>query len=156
VDDKKRRENVINTLEKLLSYGALPVINENDTVATEELEGENFGDNDTLSAIVATLAKADALVIMSDIDGLYDINPRENANAKLIPVVREIDDAIEHAASGTGSKRGTGGMRTKIQAAKIATSAGINMAIISGEDPDTLYKLFDGESVGTTFLAKPN
>ncbi len=154
VDDAPRRKNVENTLERLLTLGALPIINENDTVATDELEGENFGDNDTLSAIVAKLANADALVIISDIDGLYDINPRENKDAKLIPVVHNIDAEIEAAASGTGSKRGTGGMRTKIQAAKIATEAGIHMAIISGEKPDALYELFDGEDVGTVFVAK--
>lgn len=151
VDDEDRRRNVVNTFERLIGFGALPVVNENDTVSVDELEGENFGDNDALSAIVAKLVHADALVIMSDIEGLYDDNPRKNPNAKLIPVVREIDAEIEAHASGTGSRRGTGGMITKIHAAKIATSAGIDMAIISGENPYTLYKLFDGEATGTYF-----
>jgi glutamate 5-kinase len=151
VNDGPRRQNVVNTLERLLSLNALPIVNENDTVATDELEGENFGDNDTLSAIVAHLANADALVIMSDISGLYDVDPRENEHAKLIHFVEEIDEKIEAMASGSGSKRGTGGMYTKIQAAKLAQEAGVTMAIISGEDPHTLYRLFDGEIVGTVF-----
>jgi glutamate 5-kinase len=154
VDDGPRRQNVVNTLERLLHLNALPIVNENDTVATDELEGENFGDNDTLSAIVADLAAADALVIMSDIDGLYDVDPRENKDARLIHCVTEIDERIEAMASGSGSKRGTGGMRTKIQAARIAQEAGVTMAIISGEDPDTLYRLFAGETVGTVFCRR--
>jgi glutamate 5-kinase len=151
VGDELRRGNVVNTLERLLTMGALPIVNENDTVATDELEGENFGDNDTLSAIVAQLARADALVIMSDIDGLYDRNPRENPEARLIPLVTSIDARIEAAASGTGSKRGTGGMRTKLLAARLALDAGIDMAIISGEKPDSLYRLFEGKAAGTVF-----
>lgn len=151
VSDEERRRNVVNTFERLLQMGVVPVVNENDTVSVEELV---FGDNDTLSAIVAELVDADALVIMSDIDGLFDKNPRTHPDARLIPVVGEIDETIEAYASGTGSKRGTGGMITKIHAAKIATDAGIDMAIISGENPYTLYKLFDGEEVGTHFLKK--
>lgn len=151
VRDNERRQHVVNTFERLLKLGALPIVNENDTVAVEEIE---FGDNDTLSAIVAELVDADALVIMSDIDGLFDGNPRENPDAKLIPVVGEIDGAIETYASGTGSKRGTGGMITKIHAADIATKAGIDMAIINGENPYNLYKLFDGEAVGTHFTRR--
>lgn len=154
IEDEARRTNVVNTFERLLSLKAVPIVNENDTVAVDELEGDNFGDNDTLSAIVATLVHADALVIMSDIDGLFDDNPRKNPNAKLIPVVTEIDAEIEAHASGSGSNRGTGGMVTKIHAAKIATAAGIDMAVISGENPHTLYKLFDGEQVGTHFVGK--
>lgn len=151
VESAERRTHVTNTFEQLLTRNVIPVVNENDTVAVEEIE---FGDNDTLSAIVAELVRADALVIMSDIEGLYDENPRKNPDAKLIPVVPEIDGAIETMASGTGSRRGTGGMITKIHAAKIATRAGIDMAIISGENPYNLYKLFDGEPVGTHFLRK--
>lgn len=154
IDDENRRKNVVNTFERLLSLKAVPIVNENDTVAVDELEGENIGDNDTLSAIVATLVHADALVIMSDIDGLFDDNPRKNPDAKLIPVVTEIDSEIEAHASGTGSNRGTGGMVTKIHAAKIATEAGIDMAVISGVNPHTLYKLFDGKQVGTHFVRK--
>lgn len=152
VDDEPRRQNVVKTFERLLTMGVIPVVNENDTVAVDELEGENIGDNDTLSAIVAQLVHADALVIMSDIDGLFDANPRTDPGAKLIPVVTEINAEIEAHARGSGSKRGTGGMTTKIQAARIAVTAGIDMAIISGENPYTLYKLFDGEAVGTHFV----
>ncbi|MDR2932820.1 MAG: glutamate 5-kinase [Oscillospiraceae bacterium] len=152
VDDAFRRRNVVNTFNRLLSLGAIPIINENDTVAVDELEGDKFGDNDTLSAIVAELVDADALVIMSDIEGLFDSNPRANSDAKLIPVVTHIDDYIESIASGTGSNRGTGGMTTKISAARIAEAAGIDMAIVSGENPENLYRLFDGDAVGTAFL----
>lgn len=154
VSDEIRRSHVVNTFERLLTMGAIPVVNENDTVAVDELEGENFGDNDTLSAIVAQLVHADALVIMSDIEGLFDANPRTDPDARLIPEVKEITAEIEAYARGSGSKRGTGGMTTKIQAAKIAVGSGIDMAIISGEDPYTLYKLFDGEPVGTHFVKK--
>jgi len=149
VESAERRTNVINTFEQLLGMNVIPVVNENDTVSVEEIE---FGDNDTLSAVVAKLVNADALVIMSDIEGLYDGNPRESENAKLIPVVIKIDKKIETMASGTGSRRGTGGMITKIQAAKIATAAGIDVSIVSGENPYTLYKLFDGENIGTHFV----
>lgn len=154
VRDDERRQNVVNTFERLLLLGALPIVNENDTVAVDELEGDRIGDNDTLSAVVAEIVNADVLVIMSDIDGLFDGNPRENPEARLIPVVDEIDDTIETYASGTGSKRGTGGMTTKIHAAEIATKAGIDMAIVNGENPHNLYKLFDGEAVGTHFTRR--
>lgn len=150
VNDDDRRQNVVNTFRRLLEMGAIPIVNENDTVAVEEIE---FGDNDTLSAIVAGLVQADVLVLMSDIDGLYDANPRDNPTAKLIPRVKAIDASIHSIASGAGSSRGTGGMITKIHAAEIATAAGIDMAIINGADPDTLYRLFDGEVVGTHFVA---
>ena len=154
VNDSLRRQNVVNTFEKLLSMGVIPVVNENDTVSVDELEGENLGDNDSLSAIVAELAGADVLVLISDIAGLYTQNPRENPHAQLIPVVDKIDDYILSIASGSGSSRGTGGMTTKVQAAVIATAAGIDMAIISGEAPGLLYDLFDGEPVGTHFVAR--
>ena len=151
VDDNIRRNNVINTFERLLELGSIPVVNENDTVSTEEIE---IGDNDTLSAIVATLVHADALVIMSDIDGLFDGDPRTNPGAKLVPVVHDITDEIVGSASGAGSRRGTGGMITKINAAKIAGAAGIDMAILNGSYPERLYQLFDGECLGTHFVAK--
>jgi glutamate 5-kinase len=151
VDDERHRGNVINTFSRLLEYRAIPIINENDTVSVDELEGDSFGDNDTLSAIVARLVEADGLVIMSDIDGLFDDNPRKNPDAKLIPVVERIDAYIESIALGTGSSRGTGGMATKIQAAKLVEAAGIDMAIINGEKPELLYDLIDGKSVGTYF-----
>lgn len=151
VSDDSRRLNVVNTIDRLLELGTVPIVNENDTVAVDELEGENIGDNDTLSAIVAELAGADALIIMSDIDGLFDDNPRKNPNARLIPAVSAIDESVEAIAKGSGSNRGTGGMFTKIQAAKIALAAGIDMAIINGASPENLYRLLDGEPVGTYF-----
>ena len=151
VDDDLKRRNVVNTFQRLLQHGAIPIINENDTVSVEELEGGNIGDNDTLSAIVAQLTEADALVIMSDFEGLFDDNPRTNPNAKLIPRVEHIDDYIESVATGSGSSRGTGGMSTKIQAARLMEAAHIDMAIVSGSNPDCLYDLFDGKAVGTHF-----
>lgn len=152
VDDLPRRENAVNTFQKLLELGVIPIINENDSVAVEELEGHNYGDNDTLSAVVAGLADADALIIVSDIDGLYDKNPRQHPDANLIPLVTVIDSRIRAMASGTGSSRGTGGMTTKLLAAEIATEQGIPMAIVSGEKPNLLYDLLEGKQVGTHFL----
>ena len=151
VDDETRRNNVVNTFGRLLELGTIPVVNENDTVSTEEIE---IGDNDTLSAIVARLVHADVLVILSDIDGLFDGDPRTNPNAKLVPIVHGITDEIIDSASGAGSRRGTGGMITKINAAKIAGGAGIDMAILNGSYPERLYKLFDGECPGTHFVAE--
>ena len=148
---EKRKQNVINTLGRLLDMGVIPVINENDTVSVDEIE---FGDNDTLSAIVAVLAKADCLVLLSDIDGLFDSDPRQNKNAKLIPVIETIDEKTMALAGDAGTSRGTGGMITKIHAAQIATDAKIPMAIINGEKPELLYDLFDGKSVGSVFLPK--
>lgn len=145
------KQNVENTFNELLKMDIIPVVNENDTVAIDELVGKHFGDNDTLSATVAALVEADLLVILTDIDGLYDANPRENPEAKRIPYVEKITDQIHMLAGGTGSNRGTGGMRTKIIAADIATKAGVTCCIISGADPKTLYRLFDGEQIGTVF-----
>ncbi|MBQ8028389.1 MAG: glutamate 5-kinase [Clostridia bacterium] len=147
----ERRTNLTNTFEKLFEYGAIPVINENDSVATEEIV---FGDNDSLSAIVAELIKADGLVILTDIEGLFDSNPAENPEARLIPFVDQIDESIEALCGGAGTNRGTGGMITKIHAAKIATDASITTVIMSGADPSDLYKLIDGRQIGTTFKAK--
>lgn len=147
-----RRQNLINTFSRLLAYGALPVVNENDSVAVEELE-HVFGDNDQLSAIVAELVNADALVILTDIDGLFDANPREDANATIIPVVKAITPEILALAGKPGTKRGTGGMATKLQAAKMAVEAGIVTVILNGENPEDLYRLFDGRQIGTVFLA---
>ncbi len=151
IEDSKRRENLENTFEKLFEYGAVPIINENDSVATEEIV---YGDNDSLSAIVARLIKADALIILSDIDGLFDENPNENPDARLIPVVREINDEIKALCGGAGTSRGTGGMITKINAAEIATEAGIPTVVMNGTAPQDIYKLIDGHSVGTLFTAK--
>ncbi len=151
IENEKRRENLENTFEKLFEYEAVPVINENDAVATEEIV---YGDNDSLSAIVAKLIKADALIILSDIDGLYDENPNDNPEARLIPVVKEIDEDIKALCGGAGSSRGTGGMITKIHAAEIAGEVGIPTVIMNGTAPQDIYKLIDGHSVGTLFMAK--
>ena len=131
--------------------GVIPVVNENDTVETQELEGKNFGDNDTLSAVVAGLCGAQGLVILTDIDGLYDSDPRKNPQARRIPRVEEITPAVEELAGGAGSNRGTGGMATKLKAAKLAKSQGIPTAVISGRHTETLYQLLRGEDVGTVF-----
>lgn len=141
-------QNVVNTFERLFSLGVIPIVNENDSVSVEEIE---FGDNDTLSALVARLTNAEALVILTDIDGLYDDDPRKNPDAKLIPVVEKIDARIEALAQGKGSTLGTGGMITKVNAAQLATKAGIPVYILNGADPKILYRLFDGEAVGTVF-----
>ena len=146
--DEVRKINCHNTLSKLLSIGAVPIINENDTVSIEEIE---FGDNDTLSAIVAELISADLLVILSDIDGLYDKDPNKNQNAKLIPIVKKIDEEIIALADGSNSDYGTGGMITKIHAAQIANKAGIDMIIMNGREPDLLYDVFENKKVGTRF-----
>ena len=147
-----RRQNVKNALEKIIEHGVIPVINENDTVAIDELELE-VGENDSLAATVAELADADLLIIMSDIDGLYDGDPRKDDGASLIPVVDEITDEIRELAGGSGTKLGTGGMITKLNAAKIANEAGIDMIIINGKNPDNLYWLFETGEMGTIFKA---
>lgn len=144
---RDRRENIINTFNELFNYNVIPIVNENDTVATDELV---FGDNDTLSAMVADCVQADLLVIITDIDGLYDRNPSE-AGAKLISVVDDINSDLYDIAGGSGSNRGTGGMYTKLQAASIAKRAGIPTAIISGNELSNIYKLISGEQVGTLF-----
>ena len=145
------RKNATNTLQMLLKMGVVPIVNENDTVSFEEIE---FGDNDTLSACVAILVSADVLINLSDIDGLYDSDPHPNPSAKLSPTVEKIDDHILAMAGGAGSDRGTGGVVTKLKAAEIAIGAGIEMFLINGTEPDLLYKLFEGERVGTHFLAE--
>ena len=148
VDDAARKRNAENTIRRLLELGTVPIVNENDSVSTEEIE---FGDNDTLSAMVAVLAGADLLVILSDIDGLYDGNPRENPGAKLLHEVVEITPEIEACAAGAGSARGTGGMITKIHAAQLATAAGVDMVIMNGAQPKKLYDLFENAEIGTYF-----
>lgn len=150
VDDETRKNNLIGAFSKLFSFGAIPIVNENDAVAVDEIV---YGDNDSLSAVVATLIGADALVILTETDGLYTANPAEDPSAKRIEVVTEITDKIRSYASGNGTLLGTGGMITKLHAAEIATSAGIDTYIISGADAHIVYKLLDGENVGTRFLA---
>ena len=152
IENPERKKNVENTFEKLISMGVVPIVNENDTVAIDELELE-IGENDSLSAIVATFAHADLLVILSDIDGLYNSDPHQNPDAKLIPVVTEIDEHITDIAGGAGSALGTGGMATKINAAKIANDAGIDMIIMNGNNPDKLYDLFENNETGTLFVS---
>ena len=148
IENEVRRQNLENTFEKLFEYGAVPIVNENDSVATEEIV---YGDNDSLSAIVACLIHADALIILSDIDGLFDDNPNENPDARLIPVVKDINDDILALCGGAGSNRGTGGMITKIHAAEIAHKENIPTVIMNGTAPQDIYKIIDGHSVGTLF-----
>lgn len=152
----EQRKNVRNTFAALLQSGMIPVVNENDSVSHAEIESEKkvFGDNDMLSAIVARLCKADKLIILSDIEGLYDSNPHENENAKLIHRVEDITEDIKSLGSGSGSNRGTGGMVTKLEAAEYATSHGIDMYIAHGNDPENIYRILEGENVGTHFVRK--
>ena len=144
--------NFQNTVESLLDLGVIPIVNENDAIAIDELELE-IGENDSLSALVATLAGADLLLILSDIDALYDDDPRTNPDAKPVRVVERITPEIEDAAGGAGTAFGTGGMSTKINAAKIAAEAGIDMVIMNGRDPEKLYDLFEDKDIGTIFKA---
>ena len=153
VDDPERKAHLINTFEQLLAFGAIPIVNENDSVSVDEIL---FGDNDSLSATVAVLVNADALIILTDIDGLYDHDPRVDGDAKLIPVVEEINDNIRKLAGGAGSSRGTGGMVTKLIAAEIAVNAGIDTIIMNGSNPTDLYKAIDGHQIGTFFKARRN
>ena len=138
----------------LLEMGVVPIVNENDSVAIDELELE-IGENDSLAAIVAGLVHADLLVLMSDINGLYSADPHKDASAELIPVVTEITPEIEGVAGGAGTPNARGGMATKINAAKVANAAGIDMVIMNGEKPERLYDLLlNDEPVGTRFVAK--
>ena len=146
-----RRMNFENTLYRLLELGALPIINENDTVSTDEIV---IGDNDTLSAAVAATISADLLVLLSDIDGLYDCDPRRHADAHLISVVERVDDDLYTLAEDSSTGLGTGGMVTKLNAAVIATSAGCEMVIANGSKPDLLYDIAQGKPVGTRFLKR--
>ena len=151
VEDPERRQNFENTMERLLELGALPIINENDTVATAEIK---VGDNDTLGAIVACAVRADLLVLLSDIEGLYTADPRKDPGATLIPVVEAVTPEIESLAGGVGSGLATGGMATKLRAAKMVNEMGCDMIITNGERPKVLYDIMDGKKVGTRFLGK--
>ena len=148
IDNPIRRAAAENTFRELFKLGVVPIINENDPISIEELQ---FGGNDTLSAYVALICQADLLINMSDIDGLFDSDPRSNPDAHLISRVEKIDDAVRACAGGAGTDRGTGGMITKLKAAQIVTEAGIPMLIVNGKDPDVLYELSDGHHVGTYF-----
>ena len=151
VASEKRHQNFSNTLNRLLELGALPIINENDTVATEEIV---IGDNDTLAAIVAKSVNARLLVLLSDIDGLYTADPRKEPDAALIPTVAVLDDSIRALAGVSGSEQGTGGMITKLQAAEICMGCGCDMVIANGSNPENLYSILDGQPVGTRFVAQ--
>ena len=147
------RYNARNTFQALLQMGVIPIVNENDTVSTYEIQ---FGDNDTLSAIVAALIGADLLILLSDIDGLFSDDPRTTPGAKFIDLVENLDEHfLRMGKATTGSKVGTGGMATKLSAAKIATSAGADMVIANGEDPHVLHKILEGRDYGTLFAANP-
>ncbi len=151
IEHTDRKANFINTMQKLLELSAIPIVNENDSISTNEIE---IGDNDTLGAIVATAINADLLIILSDIDGLYTADPHKDSNAKLLDTVTEITPEIEGMIGGAGSSLGTGGMLTKIKAAKIVNAKGIDMVIANGENPLLLYDIIDGKSVGTRFIGK--
>ena len=148
VDNPTRQENAKNAINRLMEMDVIPIINENDTVSVEEIE---FGDNDSLSAMVASVIGADVLVILSDIDGLFDSDPNENDTASLIRVVHEINDDIRAMAGGSHTRFGTGGMMTKIHAAEIAGAHGIHTIVTNGENPGILYDIFDGKVEGTIF-----
>jgi glutamate 5-kinase len=148
VANAQRHQNFSNTINRLLELGVLPIINENDTVSTAEL---GIGDNDTLAAIVAQSVKADKLVLLSDIAGLYTADPHTDPNARLISKVTVLDDSVTALAGGSNGKQGTGGMVTKLHAAKICMDCGCDMIIANGADPENLYAIMDGREVGTTF-----
>jgi glutamate 5-kinase len=146
-----RNRHAKSTLNKLLDMGIIPIVNENDTIATYEIE---FGDNDSLSAMVASLVDADLLVMLSDIDGLYSADPRSEITAEIIPSVDKITPEVEQLATDSGSSFSTGGMVTKIAAAKICLKSGIDCVITNGSDPGIIFKLLEGEEIGTHFIAK--
>ena len=156
IQEEEKKENLANTFEALLEQGIIPIVNENDSVSYTEIESNEklFGDNDMLSAVVAILCEADKLVILSDIDGFYDKDPRLFKDAKLISRIETIDENTYKLAGGAGSRRGTGGMRTKLQAADLATAQGISVLVTNGKNPKALYDVIEGKKVGTLFAAK--
>lgn len=147
------RKNAENTFLELLKMGVIPIVNENDTVSTDQIQDENFGDNDTLSATVAQMVQADMLILLSDIDGLYTDDPRNNEKAEFISCVEKIDERLCAMAKGADTKFGTGGMTTKIAAAEIANSVGVDMVIANGDDLVNISRILDGKEVGTLFKA---
>jgi glutamate 5-kinase len=149
----ERHRNFVNTMLRLLELNTLPVINENDTVSTGEIA---VGDNDTLGALVAVSVGADLLVVLTDIDGLYTADPRTDPDAALVPEVRELTPEILASAGGHGSALGTGGMATKLAAARICMENGTDMVIVNGKHPESLYDVLDGKAVGTRFIGKGN
>lgn len=156
IEHEEKKENLTNTFNSLLEMGVIPVVNENDSVSYTEIQSEErlFSDNDMLSAVVAVLCKAKQLVILSDINGFYDGDPRLHPHAKLVERVERIDDSVYALAGGAGSRRGTGGMRTKLQAAELATSQGVDVIITNGKNPDALYTVVEGNPVGTLFAGR--
>ncbi len=156
IREEIKKENLANTFEALLEQGIIPIVNENDSVSYHEIETEEklFGDNDMLSAVVAVLCQADKLVILSDIDGFYNKDPRLYKDAELISRIDEIDEATYQLAGGAGSRRGTGGMRTKLQAADIATRQGIDVIVTNGKSPEVLYDIAGGKKTGTLFKGR--
>ena len=156
ITQEEKKENLSNTFEALLEKNIIPIVNENDSVSYTEIESEEklFSDNDVLSAVVAILCKADLLVILSDIDGFFDKDPRFYKDAKLINRIDEITEEVYKLAGGAGSRRGTGGMRTKLQAAELATSQGISTLVMNGKDLGQLYDIVEGKKVGTLFSSR--
>ena len=156
IGQEEKKENLTNTFNALLEEGVIPIVNENDSVSYTEIESEDrlFGDNDMLSAVVSVLCQADLLVILSDIDGFFDKDPRLYKDAQLIGRIEEIDEKVYDLAGGAGSRRGTGGMKTKLQAADLAVSNGINTLVTNGKDPEILYDIVRGGIVGTLFVGK--
>ena len=155
IEDGLTRENIINTFETLIEKEIIPIVNENDTVSTREIyHNGTFGDNDMLSAIVAGLIKADLLILLSDISGFYNCDPKSNSDAVLIDTVEEITPELRSCAGGASTGRGTGGMITKLDAARIATEAGIDMVIANSKDPSVIKSILEGEKIGTMFVAR--
>ncbi len=156
IKQEEKKENLINTFNALLEMDIIPVVNENDSVSYTEIESKDrlFGDNDMLSAVVAVLCRARRLVILSDINGLYDADPRLYPNARLISRIEEINEEVHSLAGGAGSRRGTGGMKTKLRAAQLATAQGIDTIITNGKSPEALYEIIKGNKAGTLFSGK--
>jgi glutamate 5-kinase len=157
MSDDHCRENVVNTFETLLKKGIIPIVNENDSVSIVELKAgqkDTFSENDTLSALVSKLIAADLLIILSDIDGFFDSDPRKNPDSKMLSIISEITPDIELCAEGAGTKRGTGGMVTKLKAAKIATRSGVNVVLTNGSNPEVIMDIINGENLGTIFVGK--
>lgn len=156
IEQEEKKGNLTNTFNALLEMGVIPVVNENDSVSYTEIESTDrlFGDNDMLSAVVAVLCGAKKLIILSDINGFYDSDPRLNPEARLIQRIEKIDEGVYSLAGGAGSRRGTGGMKTKLQAASLATSQGTDAIITNGKNPEALYEIMKDQPVGTLFVAK--
>lgn len=156
IEQEEKKENLTNTFSALLEMGVIPIVNENDSVSYTEIESEErlFGDNDMLSAIVAVLCRAQKLIIFSDIDGLYDRDPRLHPEARLVRRIEHIDESVYALAGGAGSRRGTGGMKTKLRAAALAAARGIDTIITNGKNPEKLYEIINGAGAGTLFCGR--